>query len=39
MVFWIMMPCSIAVEYQCSEGPCYLHLQGEVNGAGEAEYK
>jgi hypothetical protein len=34
-VFWVMMPCSFAVGYQCSRGPFCLHLQGEVNGNGE----
>jgi hypothetical protein len=27
-VFWVVMPCSDVVEYQCFGGPYYLHLQG-----------
>jgi len=34
-VFWVVMPCSIAVGYQCFGGPCCLHLQDEVLGAGK----
>jgi hypothetical protein len=29
-VFWIGIPCSVVVEYQCFGGPCCLLLQGEV---------
>jgi len=31
-VFWVVMPCSIAVVYQCFGGPCCLCLQDEVSG-------
>jgi hypothetical protein len=31
VVFWVVMPCSDVVGYQCFGGPCCLHLQGEVN--------
>jgi len=24
-VFWVVMPCNIAVGYQCFRGPCCLH--------------
>jgi hypothetical protein len=34
-VSWVVTACSVAVGYQCFRGPCYLHLQDEVNGAGE----
>jgi len=27
------MPCSDAVEHQCFEGPCYLHLHLELGGS------
>jgi hypothetical protein len=29
-VFWIVMPCRVAVGYQHFGRPCCLHLQGEV---------
>jgi hypothetical protein len=29
-VFWVVTPCNVAVGYQRFEGPCCLHLQGEV---------
>jgi hypothetical protein len=32
MVFWDMMLCTDVVRYQCSEGPCYLHLLPEDGG-------
>jgi hypothetical protein len=34
-VFWVVMLCSVAGEYECFGEPCCLHLQGEVNGAGK----
>jgi hypothetical protein len=34
-VFWVVMPCSVAVGHQNMRGPCCLHLKGEVNVAGE----
>jgi hypothetical protein len=30
MVFLVMTPCNAVVGYQRFEGPCCLHLQGEV---------
>jgi hypothetical protein len=30
-VFWVVMPCSIVVGYQCFR-PCCLNLQGDVGG-------
>jgi hypothetical protein len=27
VVFWVVMLCSVAVEYQRFRGPCCLHLQ------------
>jgi hypothetical protein len=33
-VFWVVTPCSTVVGYQYFRGPCCLHLQGEVHGAG-----
>jgi hypothetical protein len=35
VVFWIMTTCSGVVGYQCLEGSCCLHLQGQVHGAGK----
>jgi len=32
--FWVVMPCSIVVGYQCFEGPLSL-LKGEVNDTGK----
>jgi hypothetical protein len=32
-VFWVVMPCNVAVGYQRFGGPYCFHLQGEVNGA------
>jgi len=29
-VFWVVMPCSVAVRYRCFGGPCCFHLGGEV---------
>jgi len=29
-IFWVVKPYSIAVGYQCFEGPCWLHLQCEM---------
>jgi hypothetical protein len=34
-VLLVVMPCSVAIGYQCFGGPCCLHLQGEVNGTGK----
>jgi len=34
-VFWVVMPCSVAVGYQCFRGPHCFHLQGEVSGNGK----
>jgi len=35
VVFWVVMPCSVMVGYQCyGESYCF-HLQGEVNGTGK----
>jgi hypothetical protein len=31
-VFWVVMFCSIVVGYQ---GPCCLHIQGELAGMGK----
>jgi len=31
IVFWVLMPCSIVVEYQLFGGLCCIHLQGEGN--------
>jgi hypothetical protein len=28
--FWVVVPCSVVVGYQCFRGPCCLHLQDEV---------
>jgi hypothetical protein len=28
--FWVVMPHSVAVGYQCFGGPCCLRLQGET---------
>jgi len=25
-VFWVVIPCSHVVRYQCFRGPCCLHL-------------
>jgi len=33
-VFWVAIPCSVALGYQCFSWPCCLHLQGEVNDTG-----
>jgi hypothetical protein len=30
--FWVVMPSSVVVGYQCFRGPCCLHLQVEVTG-------
>jgi len=27
--FWVIMPCSVVVGYQCFRGPCCCHLQGQ----------
>jgi len=37
VVFWVMTPCSDVIGYQCSGGPCCLHLQAKVNGAGKGD--
>jgi hypothetical protein len=29
-VFWVVMPCSVALGYRRFRGPCCLHLQVEV---------
>jgi hypothetical protein len=29
-VFWVLMPCSVAIGYKHFGGPCCFHLQGEV---------
>jgi hypothetical protein len=34
-VFWIVMPCSFVVGYQCFGGPFCLHLHSEVIGDGK----
>jgi hypothetical protein len=34
-VFWVVMLCSVVVEYQHFRGPCCLHLQGEVASMGK----
>jgi hypothetical protein len=34
IVLWLMTPCS-DVGYGCFRGPCCLHFQGEVKGAGK----
>jgi hypothetical protein len=34
-VFWVVTPKSVVVGYQHFGGPCCLHLQCEVNGAGK----
>jgi len=36
-VVCVVMPCSVAVGYQCFRGSCYLCLQVEVNGSGKKE--
>jgi hypothetical protein len=36
-VFWVAMPCSIAVGYKLFGGPCCLHLHGEVTGMKAAQ--
>jgi hypothetical protein len=36
-VFQVVMTCSVIVGYQPFEEPCYLHLQGEENGAGKGK--
>jgi hypothetical protein len=33
VIFWVVMPHSIVVEYQHFEGPYCLHLQGEANSS------
>jgi hypothetical protein len=35
LVFWVMILSSNVIVYQCFGGPCCLHLQGDVNGAGK----
>jgi hypothetical protein len=30
VVFWVVMPCSVVVGYQCFRGSCQLHPEGEV---------
>jgi len=32
VIFWVVMPCSVVVGYQCSRGPCCCHLQDETDG-------
>jgi len=39
VIFWVVTPCTDVVQYQCFRGPCCLHLQGEVNGAGKGTQK
>jgi hypothetical protein len=34
-VFWIVTQHNVVVGYQHFRGPCCLHLEGKVNGAGE----
>jgi len=34
-VFWVLTVCSVAIGYWCFRGPCCLHPQGEVIGAGK----
>jgi hypothetical protein len=34
-IFWIVMLCSDMVGYHHFGGPCFLNLQGEVNGTGK----
>jgi hypothetical protein len=36
-VFWVVTPYSVVIGYQCFGAPCYLHLQGEINGAGKMQ--
>jgi len=36
VVLWVVTSCSIAVGYQRFEGPCCLHLHGEVRGVNTA---
>jgi hypothetical protein len=36
-VFWIVMPCSGVVGYQCFGGCCCFHLQGVMNGNGKKD--
>jgi hypothetical protein len=31
-VFWVVIPCSVAIGYQCFREPCYLHFHPEVRG-------
>jgi hypothetical protein len=35
---WVVMPCGVAVRYQCSGGPCFLYLQVEVEGPPKHRY-
>jgi len=35
VVFWVVTPYSVAVEYQRFGAACCLHLQGKVRGAGK----
>jgi hypothetical protein len=32
-VFWVVMPCSAMVGYQCLRGPCCLHFHPEDGGS------
>jgi hypothetical protein len=37
--FWVVMPCSVVLGYQCFRHPCCLHLQGKVAVNGDKEHR